>query len=173
MIEFFRSWCEGIIIAVVISIIIEALLPENNIRKYVKVVIGIYITYTILNPFLGKINTDIDFGNIRMSSVDVSANTIDSDSIQNMYLNGISENLKNDIEEKFDLKVNFLNVEYDENYENITKISMEVKSNSISSIEKVQIGNTISETEDNGEFEEVKKYISENYQIDIQNITIT
>ena len=45
MIDFFRVWCEGIIIAVVISIIIEAILPEGNIKKYVKVIISIYIVY--------------------------------------------------------------------------------------------------------------------------------
>ena len=99
MIEFFRTWCEGIIVAVVISIIVEAILPEDNIRKYVKIVIGIYIIYTILNPFLGKINTNINFGDIKMCSVDVSENTINSDSIRNMYLDGINESLKRDIEE--------------------------------------------------------------------------
>ena len=49
MIEFFRSWCEGIIVAVIIAMLIEAILPEGNNKKYVKVVIGIYI-----KSFIGK-----------------------------------------------------------------------------------------------------------------------
>ena len=58
MIEFCREWCEGIIIAVIISIIIEAILPDGNNKKYVKVVVGIYIIFTILNPILGKLDID-------------------------------------------------------------------------------------------------------------------
>ena len=37
MIEFCRTWCEGIIVAVIISMIIETILPEGNHKKYVKV----------------------------------------------------------------------------------------------------------------------------------------
>ena len=36
MINFMKTWCEGIIVAVMISIIIELLIPEGNNKKYVK-----------------------------------------------------------------------------------------------------------------------------------------
>ena len=31
-----RAWCEGIIIAIIISIIIEMILPDGKNKKYVK-----------------------------------------------------------------------------------------------------------------------------------------
>ena len=31
-----RQWCEGIIIAVIISIIIEMIIPEGKNKKYIK-----------------------------------------------------------------------------------------------------------------------------------------
>ena len=39
MIGIIRNWCEGIIIAIIISVIIELLVPEVNNKKYVTVVI--------------------------------------------------------------------------------------------------------------------------------------
>ena len=38
MIESIKAWVENIIIVVIISIIIEMILPEGNNKKYVKVV---------------------------------------------------------------------------------------------------------------------------------------
>lgn len=84
MIDFFRVWCEGIIIAVVISIIIEAILPEGNIKKYVKVIISIYIVFTILNPVLRKLDSNINFSdNIDLPSIETASNGIDN--IKAMY----------------------------------------------------------------------------------------
>lgn len=38
MIIFLKKWCEGIIVAVVVSIIIESIMPEGNNKKYLKVI---------------------------------------------------------------------------------------------------------------------------------------
>ena len=35
VIQFLKSWCEGILVAVMISIMIEAILPEGNNKKYI------------------------------------------------------------------------------------------------------------------------------------------
>ncbi len=63
MVLFLRNWCEQIIISIFISIIIEMLIPAGNIKKYVKVVVGIYIMFVILNPIISNIQ-NIDFENI-------------------------------------------------------------------------------------------------------------
>ena len=52
MIGKLKLWTSDIIIAVVISIIIEMIIPDGNNKKYVKVVSGLYILFVILNPFL-------------------------------------------------------------------------------------------------------------------------
>ena len=57
MIEWIKNWTEGIIIAVIISIIIEMLVPDGKNKKYVKVVSGIYILYTkIIDFYIISIN---------------------------------------------------------------------------------------------------------------------
>lgn len=170
MVAFFKTWCESIIVAVVISIIIESILPEGNNKKYVKVVIGIYVIFTILNPFLTAFNTDFNFSKeIAIANV----NTIDASNsnITAVYANGLEKVLKSKIEEEFKVKVNSLNIFYDETFENITQINLSIQDGKISKIEKVEIGNKIEKTEENN-YEEIKKYIVENYNIDLEQIIL-
>ena len=54
MINWITNWAEAIIIAVVIATIIEMILPEGNCKKYIKVVIGVYILFTIISPVITK-----------------------------------------------------------------------------------------------------------------------
>ena len=48
MVNNIRNWCECLVVAVVISLLIEMFLPDGNNKKYVKVVIGIYIIFVII-----------------------------------------------------------------------------------------------------------------------------
>ena len=54
MINWISNWAQGIIVAVIIGTIIEMVLPEGNCKKYVKVVIGIYILFSIISPVISK-----------------------------------------------------------------------------------------------------------------------
>lgn len=171
MVAFFKSWCESIIVAVIISIIIEAILPDGNNKKYVKVVIGVYIIFTILNPLLSEFNLDFDFSN-EISAATKNSSTVSNDDIKAVYANGLEETLKKNIEEKFKIKVNFLKITYDEKYENIDKINISVQSGNIPKIKKVEIGNKTEEIEENNNYEEIKKYVSENYNVDLSQIYI-
>jgi len=51
MIEFLSNWIEGIAIAVIIASIFEMILPNGNIKKYVKIILGIYVVFSIILPF--------------------------------------------------------------------------------------------------------------------------
>ena len=54
MISKINVWTQGILIATIIAIIIQLILPENKNKKYIKVVIGIYILFCIIHPVVGK-----------------------------------------------------------------------------------------------------------------------
>ena len=41
MINFLKTWCENIVVVLIISVIIEMILPEGKNKKYVQVIIGI------------------------------------------------------------------------------------------------------------------------------------
>ena len=63
MINNLNTWVQGIIIAIIVSSIIQMLLPENKNKKYIKAIIGIYILFSILSPVVGK-NLDLSEYNL-------------------------------------------------------------------------------------------------------------
>lgn len=171
MIAFLKSWCEGIIVAVILSILIESILPEGNHKKYVKVVIGVYVLFMILNPFLEKFGNGLEIPKeFDLPSVETS--NIDPKNIQELYANGIEETLKSQIEEEFEVLVKHLEIVYDENYENIEKITLELEQKGIVSVEKVEIGNTNEKQESHQNYTEVQNYIAQNYNLDQTKILI-
>lgn len=172
MIAFLKSWCEGIIVAVMVSILMEALLPEGNHKKYVKVVIGIYLIFTILNPFLGKLNSNFVMNHdFEMASIETSSQ-VDMKNIQELYKNGMKETLKNRIEEEFACHIVKLEITYDENYENIQTIYLKIQESEVSEVEKVEIGKEAEKQESSQNYEKIKEYITENYEVEPSKIFI-
>ena len=54
MIDFFSSWTKTLGLSIVIVSILEMLLPNNKTKKYVRMVMGIYILFTIISPFISN-----------------------------------------------------------------------------------------------------------------------
>ena len=52
MINFISSWAEQIVLAVIIATIIELILPKNKNRKYIQMVIGVYVLFNIISPVI-------------------------------------------------------------------------------------------------------------------------
>ena len=132
------SWAQGIIVAVIIGTIIEMILPKGSNSKYVKVVIGIFVLFSIIVPVIGKMyNGKIDANsiiNLEDYEIDVASSNISSESIEeqknNQILNIYKENLQLDIQSKIQLKgfktENVLvEVSNDDNY-TINKIEMKI-----------------------------------------------
>lgn len=136
--DWVSSWIQGIIIAVIISTIIEMILPEGTSKKYIKVVIGVYILFTIVSPVISKITSQ----NFRVSDIFDIDEYIEASSNSSTLQNQLSEqnesqirevylsSIKNDIKEKIENKgyiVNSLDVEIenDEQY-TLKKISLQI-----------------------------------------------
>ena len=52
MINFLSSWAEQVVLAVIIATIIELILPNSKNKKYVQMVIGIYVLFNIISPVI-------------------------------------------------------------------------------------------------------------------------
>lgn len=172
--EFISSWVQGIIVAVVIATIIEMILPEGNSKKYIKIVIGVYVIFNIVAPIINKFTgNELDFTSIidlnkyeeKLSAYEVDANGLDENNNSNIRQVYIL-NLKNDMKAKIQDKgyvVNGIYVELEETEEfkvkrlnlSVSKKEIEVyeesTSNTINKVEEiniqVQINNNIQETE--------------------------
>lgn len=164
-----KNWCEGLIVAIIISIIIEMLVPEGKNKKYVKVVVGIYIMFCTLNPILELLNYDVKFEkNIKFENISTVADL--NTNIKDVYILGIEESIKKEIEE-LGYNVESVLVETDSNYENISKIELKVTENksNIKKVENISIGKKDSQTS-NSKYEEIVNYLKENYYVEEEKI---
>ena len=196
MIEFLSSWAQGIIVAVIIATLIEMILPNSSSKKYVKVVIGMYILFTIVSPIIKKVGgKDINLNTINIEKyeqqISKSDNTIsrkfednNTRSIKDIYVSNLKADISAKLKEKgYEIDISDIQIKDDENY-TIEKITLKLikteqkqeKNNEIV-INTVEIGNTISQkdskTLSDDDKQEVKDYISETYDIDKKNINIS
>lgn len=194
MISWFNSWAQGIILAVIIVTILEMIVPEGKNKKYIKIVMGVYITFTIISPIITKVtgnNFELDvskYEDLFNSNSMQGANeitSINNQSIENLYLNTIKTDIKTELDnEGFESKK--INITADINVENeeakIYKIDIEVtkKQNEkdIKKVNKVEIGNSTDESniEDSnlssGEVNKLKEVLAGKYEIEKEKIYI-
>ena len=180
MIEFIRNWCESLVIAVAISIIIEMLLPEGNNKKYVKVVIGIYIIFVIISPIceITSFKTDfksiLNFKELDSSSNIKTSNNLDeyTNGIRQVYLSGIENSIKEEVT-NLGYLVDSVKIFANSDYSNIEKIQIKIISknekndNNINIIKPVVIEK---ENFENDKYEDIINYLSEKYFIKKENI---
>lgn len=117
--NFISSWAQGIIVSVIIATIIEMILPNNSNSKYIKMVIGVFILFSIISPIINKISgrkLNINLTNYSLNQTVETSSAIDNNElIKQMY----EENLKLDMKAKIsqkgyavgDIKVEILNNE--------------------------------------------------------------
>ena len=104
MINFFSSWAEQIILAVVIATIIELILPNNKNKKYIQMVIGIYILFNIISPIIkSKENISFEKYNTSKETSVQSEYTIDQTSmdkrLEKIYIDELEKSVKKRFEE--------------------------------------------------------------------------
>lgn len=105
MISFLSNWAEQLIIAIVICSIIEMILPDNKNKKYIKIVIGIYILFTIISPLVNKEDlfdmdsfdiesyVDTDTSGSIQSSEKINQTSMD-ERLQELYVQELENNIK-------------------------------------------------------------------------------
>lgn len=139
MIEWLNEWAQGIIVAVIIATIIELILPKGNSKKYVKVIVGIYILFTIISPVIAKVKgnelnvneildtkkfeKELEKSNSKISEKLESNN---SRSIKDIYVSNLTTDIKNKLKEKgYNVVSSSIDVKDDKNY-TIEEINLDV-----------------------------------------------
>jgi len=105
MISFISTWAQGIIVVVIIATIIEMILPEGSSKKYIKVVIGIYILFVIVTPIINKFSKQsIDVSSVIDYEFEGETKQVSSSNFEernNLNIKSMYEmNLKSDIKNK-------------------------------------------------------------------------
>lgn len=194
MIKFLSSWIEQITIALVIVSILEMILPKGNIKKYVKIVLSIFVVFCIISPFINtselyslasnEINTYIEDKDINKNNNYIDQSSMDT-RLQKLYIEELENNIKSKVEELgFNVKKCKVDAELNTNKSNagINKISIIISKNkkntnnnikNIEEVEKVEISNKEKNEENtNKEIVDLKKEISSIYEMDEKLIEI-
>ena len=105
MIEWITNWAQGIIIAVIIATIIEMILPNGSCKKYIKVVIGVYILFSIISPVISKItgkgfniseelNLEEFYTEVDSKAIYNSLDKNNSNNIMDIYVSNLKSDIK-------------------------------------------------------------------------------
>lgn len=199
MVDFLSNWAQGIIVAIIIATIIEMILPNGSSKKYVKVVVGIYILFTIISPIITKfssnnfnINDILDTKayeeQMAKSDEDISKKIEENNNrtIKDIYQSNLESDIKAKLKDKgYEVLNTYIQIRDDENYTiEFISLSLDKKeteeSNQVRNIEieevNIQIGETNTQESDtslgSSEKQEIAEYISSTYDIDIKNIEI-
>lgn len=200
MLEWFRSWATGIVIAVIIATIIEMILPNSTSKKYIKIIIGIFIVYTIISPVIGSfkgedLNNYIKVENYIQSNSNALKTNEVSDNAQSSIKKIYSQNLQNDLKTKLkekgyisnninisisnDDKYNIerIDITVDEKVTNSNQDEKQVKT-IVDNIKAIKIKVKKDDSQNNAiitenDKNEIKEYIKQIYQIDLNNINVS
>ena len=127
--EWISNWAGAIIIAVIIGTIIEMILPEGSSKKYIKVVVGVYILFTIISPVITKFSgktlevsdiLDLDKYIEEVEEKQTAQNLLEEEnsaSIRDIYIGNLKADIQNKLKGKGYIVTSItLDVGYDDNY---------------------------------------------------------
>lgn len=97
MIIFLSSWAEQVILAVIIATILELILPNSKNKKYVQMVIGVYVLFNIISPIIKNkeklVFSEIDLDKYITTSTKVEQSSMDA-RLEKIYLDELENNIK-------------------------------------------------------------------------------
>lgn len=160
MINFISSWAEQIVVSVIIATIIELILPNNKNKKYIQMVIGVYILFNIISPII-KNKEILTVDNIKENVIS-SDYVVDQSSMYKRLEKIYLEEIEKDIEKRFE-----------EGGYNVSKCNVDAvldtnKKNAGIHLITIKIKGQVNEAE----ILKIKRNILIDYEIDEQKIKI-
>lgn len=193
MIEILSSWAKGLGLTIMIVSIFEMLLPNNNSKKYIRMVLGIYVIFNIISPLV-KNKEVFSLDNLNLEEYQtVETTVVDQTSmdarIKELYEQELEKDIIKKIKEKgYEVTNVKVNAEISNEEESkINKIKLNIKKGQevieeneknstenkiVTEIQKIKkVDTTIKVNKDEEEKTESKKEDTEKVsKIDIQNV---
>lgn len=173
MVTFFSSWVKNLSLALIVVSILEMILPNNKTKKYIKTIMGLYILFSIISPFIKNSNnlnlSEFNINSYAEGIVEASSNEVVNQEsmdkrIKKIYVQELEKDITSKIKEKgytvSNCKVDVDGIE-DGNIKNIT-VKLKDKNENLNSEEnyknnKINIENVLVE-----EIQKVKIQVSNN-----------
>lgn len=148
MIEGLSNWTKNIGFSIIIVSILEMILPNNKTKKYIKIVMGTYIIFCMISPFIqNKINfDDINLEKqIETSTTEVNQESMDR-RIEQLYIEELEKDISKKVQEKgYVVKECKVNATIARNVEDtkINKITLKVEQGETTKNQKEEIEDTL------------------------------
>lgn len=203
MIEAISNWAGELVVAMIVTTLIEMLLPDNKTKKYVKTLIGTYIVFCIISPFINE-NDVFSFESIEKdlesysNDVQIQESQNSAISMESLYIEEFRKDVIENVEKLgYEVKKCEVDIEIDATKENagINQIKLtigekQVQNNEekkdtneikIEEVEKVEISinstgnenNSNKNLEENEETKSVRTYLSNYYEISENRVKVT
>lgn len=198
MIDIISNWAGELVVSLVVVTLIEMLLPDNKTKKYVKTVIGVYIIFCIMSPFIDKEefaaileNTEKNLEKIQIEN-QVSSELENADSsIEALYIQEFEKDVIKRVEEfGYEVKKCEISIEINASKDNagINEINLNIgdkkvdsqqnKNIEIENVEKVEVSINNEETgnnknEETEDTKKVKEFLSDYYEISEEKVQVT
>lgn len=119
MIEILNNWAKDLALSIILISFLEMLLPNNNTKKYVKFIMGIFILFVIISPLIKNsnainlneldLNTLVDNNSIKISKE--GQKNMDK-KIEELYIKKLEDNIRKTLEDN-GYKVNLCKIKTD------------------------------------------------------------
>lgn len=201
MIEWIKSWSNGIIVAVIIAVIFELIIPNGNNKKYIKMVISLYVLFVILDPIISKftslngieINTKEYEKYFDSTNALETSTTLDSEKlINNTAEKRVKENISNKLKE-LGYKVESISININNESGQINRIVLSVRRNDngtddsehlelnnsivkIDNVNEVNISSKDNTKKSNlrkSDIQKIKRLICNDYEVAEENIELS
>lgn len=135
MINFLSTWVKNLSLALIIVSILEMILPNSKTKKYIKMVMGLYILFSIISPFIDSKNFNLE--NINMdfyektskeaSSIEVNQTSMDI-RINQIYKEQLEKDITNKLKGKgYEIESCKVKANISENDSGIERITLKIK----------------------------------------------
>ena len=171
-------WAQGIVIAVIIGTVLQMIIPENKNKKYIKIVIGIYILFCIINPVVGNSLNLNEYSleqYMTINQTNRDATVAYDSNVRNAFIQKVRETIKKQLNLK-GYDSNNITIETDDNYnvKSIHILNIEEYNNNSQIVNKIEV--TIKDKPAKGmpmsEKQEMKQFIKGLFDIEENNIII-
>ena len=162
MISFMSSWAEQIILAIIIVTIIELILQQNKNKKYIQMVLGIYVLFNIISPIINnKDSFSIEKYNIEnyqaQTQYEVDQSSMDK-KLEKIYLEELENTVISKFQEKgFEVSKCEIDAILDTTKKNAGIHSITVK---------------VKNSNNDEDFSEIKEEIATEFEIEVDKINI-
>ncbi len=107
MVEWLKTWANQVIVAVIVAVIFELIIPNGKNKKYIKTIINLYVLFVIMDPIISKFTniekidlSKYDYEKYIGNSIskETSSNLNSEEMIQKTFEKSIKEDIKRKLE---------------------------------------------------------------------------